>query len=339
MSLYLSGSSKARGFVLVMTMWIMLAIAIAAAYFSERVQASLQLAARQQNLADGLVSASNAKAELLFRLATTPMTQAGLGQGPNLVSLDNRPYELDRSVVRLQDGRGLLNLNAFGDEQMSRLLTALGVPAAQHASLIDALRDYTDNDNLRRLNGAEAPDYAAKGLPPPRNLPLVSPMELRRVLGWQSLDIVRGDGRLLELTTVGQSLAINPNTAPKEVLMALPGVDEPMARTLVDRRALGVVDIGLMERLLGASMAVVPSPVIAFPASNLRLTIAAPGLPWLLRYNVQLTPRSTTSPWQVTYFYRLERSAATDRPVNAEEIAKLPPRDTLPAASTLQAPN
>lgn len=100
------------------------------------------------------------------------------------LALDDRPYRtLGDTLVQVQDNRGLLNLNVVDDERLGRFLGVLGVPPERRSALIDALRDYGDEDNLKRLNGAEVAEYAAAGLPPPRNAKLVTPLEARRIYG------------------------------------------------------------------------------------------------------------------------------------------------------------
>eukprot|EP01031_Cornospumella_fuschlensis_P004231 gene4231-5291_t len=61
-----------------------------------------------------------------------------------------------------------------------------------------------------------------------------------------------------------------------------------------------------MDRMLGTRFDTLPSPLQTFPSRAVRVTQRVPGLPWGLRYNVQLTPKGVSTPWNITYFYRLE---------------------------------
>lgn len=322
-----------QGFVLVLTIWILAAIAIGAAYFGERVQKSVQLAQQRQGATDALIALSDARAEMLFRLTTTPTSNYGLGDPPQAIALDDRVYRLGRTEVQLQDARGLFNLNHFGDEQMRRFLTTLGVPADRHGSLVDMLRDYEDEDDLQRLNGAEAPQYRQQGLEPPRNAPLLTTAELRRVMGWRELPQFRPGAEAYEWVSVDDVVSFNPNTAPWQVLTMLPGVTEPLARAVVARRQLEPLNTALMSQMLGVELGGALGAVLPFPSDTLRMTLAAPGLPWALRYNVRLTPQGAVSPWQVTYFYRLERHVNAGASPDASDPPVLPPRVVLPASS------
>jgi len=326
-----------QGFMLVLTIWILAAITIAASYFAERGQKSLQLAQRRQANTAAQISLSDSRAEILFRLATTPFTQLGLGVAPDVIALDDRPYSTDDSVVRLQDTRGLLNLNAFVDDQMQRLLVNLGVPSALCPTLIDALRDYADTDDMQRLNGAESQQYREQGLPSPRNLPLVSPIELRNVIGWRNLPQAQVGAGLFDLVSADPSSKpiLNPNTAPWQVLMAVTGASQELTKAIVERRQLEPVTAAMLDRMLGTHFDGIPALATGFPADTVRVTHEVPELPWTLRYNVKMTPKGADSPWQITYFYRLERKVNAGPAPDATDPPVLPPKQVLPATPSL----
>lgn len=341
--------SRQQGFVLVLTLWVLAAIAIAAAYFGERVQASLRLAAARQDLAEAQVALSNGRAELLYRMAITPVSLYGLGDRPNVIKLDGRDYADAGTLVQLQDAAGLINLNAFSDDFLARLLGRFGVADDRRAALVDALRDYADADDLRRLNGAESAQYQAIGRPDlPRNAALLSPMELRDVYGWgQEATLWRPGGLREFVTTEGES-RLNPNTAPAQVLEALPGVTADIARLIIARRELEPVWADWLDRTLGTRYNTMLSPITSFPSSVTRVTQRVPGLPWALRYNVELTPTGAFAPWKITSFHRLENlppdtgsdtpsvappASSFQPPVHAPNPPRFPPRPSEPASA------
>jgi len=353
---------SAHGFILPLTLWILAAITIVAGYLAERVHRSVQLAQAQQDRSEAMRQLSNARAQMLFRLATQSLGPCGLGQLPACVALDDRPYAFGQAVVQLQDARGLISLETADDEQLGRLLALYGLPPERRAVLIDTLRDYTDADDLRRLNGAEAPEYAAAHLPPPRNAPLLSPMELRAVYGWAEVDALWrggpaapgpgqpsasfGQARALiepitSYLTASGLVALNPNTAPAAVLQTLPGITPELAQAIVTRRQLEPVSADLVDRLAGGGLLGLPPRLIAFPADSLRLTLRVAGQPWSDRYNVRLTPRGEEAPWRITSYERLRssefghvdssslestaRAAAPIAPAPSAPFAPLPP--------------
>jgi general secretion pathway protein K len=97
----------------------------------------------------------------------------------------------------------------------------LGVGSDETARLVDAIADWKDEDDLRRLNGAERDDYRRAGLPwVPRNGPFEAVEELRLVVGMTPALYARA----LPLVTIySQNARVNPATASAEVLQALPG--------------------------------------------------------------------------------------------------------------------
>lgn len=344
-----AGRRAEQGFVLVLTLWILAAIAIAAAYFGERVQASLQLASARQDLAEAQIALNDGRAEVLYRLAVTPMSAYGLGDPPNAMRLDGRPYSESGGQVQLQDLGGLVDLNAAPDAQLLRLLNGLAVPVDTSLALVDALRDYVDTDDLRRLNGAESAQYRAMGRADlPRNDLLQSPLELRDVYGWSGQSTLWRGGRLLDLVTTDGTPRVNPNTAPWQVLSTLAGVSPEAARAIIEHREIEPVSAAWMDRMLGTRFDTLPSPLQTFPSRAVRVTQRVPGLPWGLRYNVQLTPKGVSTPWNITYFYRLEdlppdpgpdkNSAAqpasnSPAPVHASDPPRLPPRAAQPSSA------
>lgn len=324
--------------MLILTLCILAAITIVAAFFGERVQKSLQLAQLRQVLSDKQVAINNTRSEILFRLGTTYLSPYGLGPQGGEIALDDRPYSNEGTTVQLQDTRGLININYASDSQLTNFLGAMQVPADQRAHLIDTLHDYIDADDLRRLEGAESAEYAALGLPPPRNLPLVSPMELKNIIGWRDMPSLWQDPPVTEFVDVGGVPTINPSTAPWQVLASLPGVTPEMAKAVVARRKLGPISIALLEKMTGANLDTFPPILIAYPSEHMRIIQRAIGMPWAIGYNVQLTPYSNIAPWQVSYYYRLEEkadSANANSAANGSEIPKLPPRSILPATQAV----
>ena len=318
--------SEQKGFVLVLTLWVMVIVSIAAAYFAERVTRSVELVQQSRQSVQGLIDMSSTRAEMFYRLGTNSMTEYGLGRGNTAISLDNRPYRgFGETVVQLQDNRGLLNLNLADDGSLQLFLGFMGIPADQRGRLIDTLHDYIDADNLRRLNGAEAEDYLALGLEPPPNRNLITPWEAARIIGWRDHPELWGNGKLVEFTTTGLSVGINPNTAPVEVLETIPGITKEIAQSIIAQRKLApLLNEGQITGITGAPSAQyqsIGSGVIAIPSNAIRITQSIRGLPWAIQYNVTLTPMGKDAPWQIDYYTHINTN-----PQNAAQ--ELPPRST-----------
>ena len=307
---------KQQGFVLVLTLWVMVIVAIAAGYFAERVARSVELAQQSRQNTRAMVDMAGTRAEILYRFGTTSMSLYGLGLSNTVIRLDNRTYRgFGDTFLRLQDNRGLLNLNFTDDDRLQRFLGLLDIPAEQRGHMIDTLRDFTDADNLHRLNGAEKEEYLALNLPPPPNRNLITPWEARRIIGWGNVPQLWQKGRLVELTTTSPSAGLNPNTAPAEILATLPGVTEEIAQAIIDRRELSPTIQGDADT------------IIAFPSSAIRITQFTSGLPWAVQYNITLTPNSDEAPWRTDYYSRVSTNRRDEVQIN---IPELPPRSTAP---------
>jgi type II secretory pathway component PulK len=315
-----------QGFVLVATLWVIAILTIGAGYFAERVGRAVELAQQTQTHVQDLVDMTDSRAEVLFRLATTPMSIHGLGLDPQrAIALDGRPYRgTGETLIHLQDNRGLINLNNITDDRLQRFLALLGLPSEQQGRLIDTLRDYTDPDNLKRLNGAERDDYDKAGLPSPLNAPLTTPLEARRILGWRDNDILWRDNALPRHSTTSMTFGLNPNTASWPVLASLPGVTDDIAKELVRMRQHALfISSGQIEELTGRTAGELMFVITPFPGDGIRITQTSSRLHWALEYNVTLTPQDENAPWRIDYFYRIPA-----KPDDIEHAQSLPPLAT-----------
>ncbi len=329
---------RQRGFVLIMTLCILAAILIVAAYFGERVQTSLHLAQASQSLTDKQIAMNDTRSEIIFRMCTTRLSPYGVGVPPGEIALDDRRYASDGTTIQLQDVHGLIPINFANDAVLQNFLAVEQVPADQRNHLIDTLRDYIDADDLRRLEGAEAPEYLALGLLPPRNQPLASPMELKRIIGWRDMPSLWQGTPVTDLVNTGRFAPINANTAPWQVIASLPGVTPALAQAVVTRRQFGPINLLLLSEITGTNLDTFPPMATTYPANEVRVTQRAIGMPWAIRYNLRLTPSGNTAPWQISYYYRIEEKgdpASANNVANSAEIPQLPDRSALPATPTV----
>jgi general secretion pathway protein K len=121
------------------------------------------------------------------------------------------------------DESALIDLNAAADPLLKGLLQQVGgldSDTAEH--VLEAILDWRDPSGLRRPNGAGPDDYRAAGLKyVPTNARFESVGELQRVLGITPELMARIAG---SLTVYSQQRGINSATAPRNSLLALPGV-------------------------------------------------------------------------------------------------------------------
>ena len=323
-------STGQRGFVLVLTIWILAIITIGAAYFAERVFGSIQLARQSKMATEALLEMSGTRAEILFRLGTTRPSIYGVGPTPqSAIALDNRPYRSDEGdIVRLQDSRGLINVNYVQPEMLRRLLGQLGVAAEKRDAMLDTLSDFTDTDDLRRLNGAEEPEYRALGLPPPPNDWLITPWQLKGIIGWREQDALWKDGKIFEVVTTARVIGFNPNTAPRDAIAAIPSSSPEIADNLIRLRAndplTGTAQLGPIAAIVSS----MSDNVIFFPGPNLQLTQESDKIPWRLHCQIEITPSADRAPWRIDFCIKTDVTGPTK---NANNASKLPARVAISA--------
>jgi len=312
-----------RGFALVLTLVIIVALSVMTEMMTRWISAALDQAFANREEVDGKRQIADAAAVSLYVLGTRPFSFRGIeslsvmqpsaahepqmiaGFDPtaNYIRLDDHPYRLRDAVVRFQDARGLINLNlgAYGD--LFSLLGIFGVPADDRGPLIAKLQDYIDADSLTRLNGAEAPEYADAGREPPANAPLRTPWEVRRVLDWDKADgIAREDSRWPLLTTTASIDGFNVNTAPRDLLLAMPAITEAGVDNVLRWRHEQPITTGYQfGQLAGLPIPQGPSRFLGLPANSILLTLSSRRDPLERRIAVRLTPGSADRPWVIDY--------------------------------------
>lgn len=261
-----SSPAAHQGFVLVAVLVALVVITLLASAVAVVSERALTEAQADADAFEGEVAMIGTRDSVLYLLNTQRQTYGGLtvdeqivwsvGQAVairpdddfgdasnflpigNEIKLDGTAYlGLGAARFALQDDAGRYSPNWAYPVYRDGFMRMLGAPPDQ-ADVLDARRlDYQDPDDLYRLNGAEREQYLAKGLPPPSNRALVTPLELRRVSGWEKALARLDDAEIMDLLTVARTVAINVNTAPAKALRSLPGVDEPTARRIVDLRA------------------------------------------------------------------------------------------------------
>ena len=137
--------------------------------------------------------------------------------------------------IAIEDEGGRIDLNRASDELLRGLFRSVDLNEDKANALVDAIADFRDKDDLKRLNGAEDDDYRAAGLGHgPNNRRFEAVEELRLVLG-VTPKLYRAVAPLV--TVYSRRRTINPAAAPREVLLALPGVDPNEVDALLAARA------------------------------------------------------------------------------------------------------
>lgn len=242
-----------RGFALLASVWLMVAIAavgLEVAWLARmRRLAMLNALDETRARAGAIAGLEHARARLANALI--PVANDALADPWRwAVGSDSADLGTARYTYRIRDDGTALDVNRATEPMLTRLFAACGADALAAMQGAQRLADWRDPDTARRTRGAERSDYlamAARTLP--ADGPVQSVAELDDVAGLP----VRPWACVWPLLQVGGSGRVNPNTAPIEVLAALPGFSLDAARSVAGARSSGTA-----MRNFGELVAAVP---------------------------------------------------------------------------------
>jgi len=214
---------------LVLVLWVLVLLSMIALHLSVNSRTEAKLAV---NLVAGTQVRHAADAGVRWALwsLSIPADERWLPDG----SVQQMTLQNADISVALFDENGKIDLNYASPTTLSGLMDAADIPEEESRFLIDAIIDWRDADQLRRLNGAEDEDYDAAGLDyGAKDAPFETVSELQRVLGmtpeiYQALSPA--------LTVYSRKTAINPLVAPRLVLLSLPGATEELVDNYIEDR-------------------------------------------------------------------------------------------------------
>ncbi|MFZ4791965.1 MAG: hypothetical protein ACOYMW_13925 [Candidatus Competibacteraceae bacterium] len=313
--------SPQRGFILVATLWLLALLTVAASYLAYWATEAVDNAWREQQAWRAELEMRGSQAAFLYLFSTRRLNVAGLTLEPpdltpltadqmdslgpllpvgNEVALDDRRYQgLGHAMFTAQDESGLITLTRPDRTQLGQLLGLIGVSAEQRDPLIDKLEDYSDSDDLARLNGGEARQYQERGLPAPPNRELLTSWEAHAILDWSGYEALWRSQRLPRLTTILYTGLPNPNTAPLLNLQAIPGVDAETARRIVTGRPY--LSYYALNVAIGVPLPIDDMFLRLLASDYVRLTLSHPDWPGRREIRLRLTPYSTSRPWLIDY--------------------------------------
>lgn len=219
-----------HGIVLFAALWLLVLLAVVSGGIIELVRA-------ERRVARHIVAEAEARA----------LAEAGIARGIEILLGRERsdPWPVDgtprmvehagqRIELTIQDEIGRIDLNVAADDLLKGLLSSAGLREIEVEAHVDRILDWRDPDDLKQLHGAERADYAGRGVTyAPRNGAFESVDELGQVLGVTAslLERVRP-----ALTVFSRRASVDAIVAPREALLALPGMDEAQARQTVAMR-------------------------------------------------------------------------------------------------------
>ena len=214
---------SAGGFALVLVLWVVALLTVLAGSFAFAMRTESQLTAN-----------------LVARTQAETLAEGGVHIGiarllePEIVNrwqVDGTAYAIEIGghpvTVAIFSEFGKVDLNRAADSLLRAVIAyAIEEAGSEHnaQALADAVGDWRDGNRSRRLQGAEDPDYLAAGKSHgARDGPFLSVGELTQVMG-MTPQIYQ---KLAPLVTVHSGRSrIDPGTASRSVLLALPAVTE-----------------------------------------------------------------------------------------------------------------
>jgi general secretion pathway protein K len=276
-----------RGIALIIVLWVIALLMVIVFSFStlSRTETTSALGFREMIEKKNLAEAGLERGifEIVFRKQKTRPI------GEEAWRPDGTPYILPLGSgnvsVRTIEESGKIDINMLTDASgilLKNLLVQRGVAEEDADTIVDSLLDWKDSgdSDAHRLHGAESDYYQTLPAPyPAKNANFDTVEELLLVKG-MTPGILFGDrekkGIAGLLTVHARTGKINVNSAPKEVLAAIPGIGPELADTLVSERTsretLSIADI---QALLGQNKASA-EPFITATETN-TFTIEASG--------------------------------------------------------------
>ncbi|MCU0832878.1 MAG: type II secretion system protein GspK [Chromatiaceae bacterium] len=233
-----------RGIALMLVLWVIALLVIIAAGMTADQRSETSLAANQIGAARFRALSDAAIAYAVYNLAAPANLLQDQAEtlDSDLWVPDGAPrawrFAGEDLSIAVTDEQSLIDLNQGSRELFSALLGALDLPVEEIDVLADAVLDWRDEDDLRQLNGAEDPDYAAAGRPyGAKDGPFDSVEELQQVLGFdRGLFLVLAPA----LTVAGSASPANIELAPPLVRAALEGISlEEVAQRIAEELASG----------------------------------------------------------------------------------------------------
>ena len=221
---------KQQGVALIMVLWMIMVMMSMAGTLLYAVRTESQLVTYARATAQARSFAEAAAHYAVMQLAL-PADQRELKLGGSPSTWSYYGYSAE---IRVIGENGLIDLNQANRELLKKVLEALGVVDQEAETLLDAIEDFRDPDDLKHANGAEDDDYKTAGLDyGAKDAPFERVEELQQVLGMTPL-LYQGLARYLSVNA--RSNGVNPMLAPRHVLLILADGDQAMVDDYIRQR-------------------------------------------------------------------------------------------------------
>jgi len=264
-----------KGIALLLVLWCLTILTVIVFSFSymTRTEAYATLSFRQTIEKKFLAEAGIERgiAELFYLNANKNLTT--VLPGKEVWRTDGRPYKILADdgyyTIGITNEAGKVDINTTPELILRNLLINLGVDPDHTDIIVDSVMDWKDPDNLRRLHGAEDDYYMS--LPNPykaKNADFETLEELLLVKGITPEILYGTEGKrgIIDFLTVNSKMTtVNINAAPREVLLAIPGITPELADSILSIRE--TQEIQNIQEVLGNSYPVA-APYISLTGAS-----------------------------------------------------------------------
>lgn len=250
------------GIALIMVLWVLTILMVLVLSFTYMTRTETDAA---MSFRDGVAGKFLAEAGIqrgimeLFYRQNDPQTEEN-----EVWRRDGTPYRVKTDnggcLVSITDESGKVDINRAPEVILRGLFRGLGLEDEDADIIVDSILDWKDADDLHRLHGAESDYYMS--LPNPykaKNAGFETLEELIMVRG-MTPDILYGNrekrGAIDLLTVNSKTGKINLNTAPREVLLAIPGITSETADEIIISREKQAITNADLQAILGQGFSV-----------------------------------------------------------------------------------
>ncbi len=220
-----------QGVALLLVLWMLTLASIMAGSFALTMRRELAIAGNARDLAEAsALTEAGIHYAMQMLLTTDRKTRWSANAGTYEIAFASHKIR-----IKILDESGKISINNPDPKLLRGLLIKAGLEQQQQNQIIDNILDWQDEDDERRTYGAEAMEYKRAGRRyQPANQAFQALEELQLILGM--------DAALFKqikpfLTVYSNANKINPFYAEKEVLLALPDVDENLIEHYLQERA------------------------------------------------------------------------------------------------------
>ena len=279
------GVASQEGIALLLVLWVLTILMVISLSFSFMARTethstlSFKEGIEKKFIAEGGIE--RGIMELFYR--NVYKNQPLVLEGMEVWKTDGTSYKAEAGdgyyTVSIIDESGKVDINTVSDVVLKNLLISSGVREEEIDTIVDSIMDWKDPDDLHRLHGVESDYYMS--LPNPykaKNANFDTLEELLLVKG-MTPEILYGSNEkrgIINFLTVNSSTnRININAAPKEVLMAIPGMTPEFADMIIAYRGTKEIT-NILETGIPAETYNLMAPYISVGGSS-TFTIEAVG--------------------------------------------------------------